>query len=246
MEEELKRRIEDLADRCERSGSITHSVFLTPAEQYEAEHSIRLSGCTYLFSGGVEDAERKALFFLPSWIGPEDIDISNHIKAVRFSVRFGEPGHRDYLGALMGLGIRRDFLGDILVYDGGADIICMKSIEETVLSLEKAGRWGVKTESISLKDVKIPEKQLKHLSFTVASPRLDAAVSGLFRISREKAAGHIKFGNVSLNYEACLKPDAQVKAGDIISLRGSGKARIKDFGALSRKGRLFINGEIWI
>ena len=146
----------------------------------------------------------------------------------------------------MGLGIRRDFLGDILVYDGGADIICMKSIEETVLSLEKAGRWGVKTESISLKDVKIPEKQLKHLSFTVASPRLDAAVSGLFRISREKAAGHIKFGNVSLNYEACLKPDAQVKAGDIISLRGSGKARIKDFGALSRKGRLFINGEIWI
>jgi RNA-binding protein YlmH len=87
---------------------------------------------------------------------------------------------------------------------------------------------------------------LKHLSFTVASPRLDAAVSGLFRISREKAAGHIKFGNVSLNYEACLKPDAQVKAGDIISLRGSGKARIKDFGALSRKGRLFINGEIWI
>jgi len=245
MEEELIRRLNDLAGRCERSGSITHSLFLTPAEQYKAEHNIRLSDCSYLFSGGVKDSERKVLFFLPSWTEPGDIDINDYIKAVRLSVRFGEPGHRDYLGALLALGIRRDFLGDIIVNESGAYVICMKSIEESVLSLEKAGRWGVKAESISLPDVVLPEKHLKPVSFTVASPRLDAAVSGLFRISREKAAGHIKFGNVSLNYETCLKPDAQVKAGDIISLRGSGKAGIKDFGAVSRKGRIFVNGEIW-
>ena len=89
------------------------------------------------------------------------------------------------------------------------------------------------------------EKKVQEMNFTVMSLRLDALCSGMFRISRTEAARQINAGNVSLNYSQCLKTDANVKEGDIISLRGSGKGKLKELGGNSRKGRLFVNCEVY-
>ena len=83
------------------------------------------------------------------------------------------------------------------------------------------------------------------MNFTVMSLRLDAVCSGMFRISRTEASRQINAGNVSLNYSQCLKTDANVKEGDIISLKGSGKGKLKELGGNSRKGRLFVNCEVY-
>ena len=77
------------------------------------------------------------------------------------------------------------------------------------------------------------------------SPRLDAVVAGMFRISRTEAARQISLGMVSINYSLSDKTDTALREGDILSLRGAGKGRITGFGGNSRKGRLYVYTEIY-
>lgn len=246
MEDELLRRAEDLCTRCERTATVTATPFLTPAEQYAltawAKHR---ADCTVVLYGGHPNCERKAAFFLPFYLAPEDFDASEYLRAVRVTASFGAPGHRDYLGALLGLGVRREWIGDVLVFDNMAYVLCLPSVEEHLRTLEKVGRCGVKTASVALGDVPAPERRTKTVTFTVKSLRLDAAVAGLFGLSRTAAAERIRAGLASLNYSECLRTDAPVQVGDILSLRGAGKGAITDAGGISRKGRQFITAELW-
>lgn len=246
MEDELLRRAEDLCTRCERTATVTATPFLTPAEQYAltawAKHR---ADCTVVLHGGHPNCERKAAFFLPFYLAPEDFDASEYLRAVRVTASFGAPGHRDYLGALLGLGVRREWIGDVLVFDNMAYVLCLPSVEEHLRTLEKVGRCGVKTASVALGDVPAPERRTKTVTFTVRSLRLDAAIAGLFGLSRTAAAERIRAGLASLNYSECLRTDAPVQVGDILSLRGAGKGAITDAGGISRKGRRFITAELW-
>lgn len=113
--------------------------------------------------------------------------------------------------------------------------------EHLLLNLDKVGRWGVKTREIPLSEVPVQKRELKEKSFTVKSPRLDAICAGMFFLSRTSAAEAIAQGLVALNYSECLKPDAPVKAGDVISLRGRGKGFVLEAGEReTKKGRLLI------
>ena len=246
MEDELLRRAEDLCARCERTATVTATAFLTPAEQYAVTAwAKRRADCTLLLHGGCGNAERKAAFFLPFYLAPEDFDASEYLRAVRVTAAFGTPGHRDYLGAILGLGVRREWIGDVLVFDNTAHVLCLPSVEAHLLTLEKVGRCGVKTASVALIDVPAPERKTRTVTFTVKSLRFDAAVAGLFGLSRTAAAERIRAGLASLNYAECLRTDAPVHAGDVLSLRGCGKGAITDEGGLSRKGRRFITAELW-
>lgn len=246
MEHDLLRRAEDLLERCERTCAVTSTGFLTPAEVLQLQNWAKRRGCTLLLTGGAENTERKVGFFLPDWLTPEEFDTGEEIRAVRITHKFGTLSHRDYLGALLGLGVKREWLGDILVEDDGATVFCLRSIEAHLLTLEQVGRWGVKTASVPLDSVRPPVRNVKPVSFTVQSSRLDAVTAGLFHLSRTQAAERIRVGDVHLNYELCQRPDAPVQPGDILSLRGSGKAQLTGVGGQSRKGRVFLTGEIWI
>lgn len=247
MEEELLKRAEDLCLRCERTATVTATAFLTPAEQYALSvWAAHRADCTVVFHGGHPDCERKAAFFLPFYLAPEDFDPSEYLRAVRITAAFGTPGHRDYLGALLGLGVRREWIGDVLVFDHTAYVFCLPSVEPHLRTLEKVGRCGVKTAAVALDAVPAPERRTKTVTFTVKSLRFDAAVAGLFGLSRTAAAEQIRAGLASLNYSECLRTDAPVQAGDILSLRGCGKGAIAEAGGLSRKGRQFITAELWL
>ena len=244
---ELIRRAEDLAERCERQSIVTATAFLTPAEQYELSRwAERNPDSGLLLSGGQDGCERKRAFFLPYWMPPEDFDLSEHIHAIRLNAFYGEPGHRDYLGAAMGLGIQREWLGDIRILGTTAYIFCLPSVERLLLDeLAKVGRVSVKTAACSLQDVPAPERKVKPVSFTVKSLRLDAVASSMFGLSRTAAAELIRLGAASLNYAPCDKTDAPVKEGDVISLRGKGKGVLTEIGGRSRKDRLFVRAEIY-
>ena len=129
MEEDLLRRAADLAERCERTASVTSTAFLTPAEQYALTNWARHRDCTLVLHGGAEGCERQVAFFLPFYLTPADFDPAEHLRAVQFSAPFAAPGHRDYLGAILGLGIRREWVGDILVQAHGAFVFCLPSVE---------------------------------------------------------------------------------------------------------------------
>ena len=243
---DLLRRAEDLADCCERSGSVTSTVFLTPAERAQLEQwaKHRPEGVP-LFHGGHPACERTAAFFLPYYMAEEDFDPAEYICAIELTAHFGTPGHRDYLGALLAMGIGRERLGDIWVNGDKAIVFCLPGVEKHLLGIDRVGRVSVTTRALPLPEIPAPERKVKELSFSVMSPRLDAVVAGLFHLSRSEAARQIGFGNVSINYLQSDKTDLIVHEGDIISLRGAGKGKITGTGGVSRKGRLFVYAEVY-
>ena len=242
---ELLRRAEDLSARCERRAVLTSTGFLSPAERVRLEQWAKHRGCRLLFHGGGEDCERTVGFFLPDYLEEDAFDVSEHICAIRLSAPFGSLGHRDYMGAVLGLGVGREWVGDILVQDKGAWLYCLPSVQRHLLSLDKVGRFGVQAEAMPLEAVPKPERRVEARSFTVQSLRLDAVLAGLFSLSRTEAARQIAAGAVSLNYTETLKADCPVREGDVLSLRGAGKGRVTEIGGSSRKGRLFVTAEIY-
>lgn len=241
-------RIEDLSNKCSKNATITCSHFLTPAEQADLKKRTLISpsdGST-LFVGGTEDYERAVLFFLPYYMDESDFDWNEYISIIKSNCKFGTPGHRDYLGALIGLGIRREFIGDIWILDHDAYLFCLPSVKDMILrEFRDVGRNSIKTQEIAPSDLPELVRTFKPIRFTVSSPRLDAVVSGAFRISRSEASRMILSGKVNLNYNECIKTDAHIQEGDVISLKGHGKSLVESFDGTSHRGRLFINVKVY-
>ena len=208
---DLIRRAEDLAARCERTSSVTATAFLTPAERMELQNAPSLRSAAVVYSGGGTECERTCAFFLPFYLTAEELDPSEYISAVHFRSFFGEPGHRDYLGALLALGVRREWVGDIRIRGAEAWVFCLPSVVKTLAELDRAGRYTVRGEEIALADVPEEEVKTETVSFTVQSLRLDAVTAGLFHVSRTTAAELIRLGSVSLNYVPCLHTDAAIR-----------------------------------
>lgn len=242
------KRIEDLSSRCERKYEVTASSFLTPAEQQKLKRwdEFRPKNTKLVLHGGADGCERRIAFFLPEYMEPGDLEPGEYIKAIELTAYFGTPGHRDYMGALLGMGIARERLGDIAVTEKEAYVFCTPGIEKHLLGIEKVGRVTVKAKTVELSQVELPPRKSKKISFSVMSMRLDAVAAGMFGLSRTESARLISGGQVSLNYEECLKTDLQVEEGDIVSLRGHGKGIVGAPGGLSRKGRQFLEAEILI
>ena len=244
--EALLKRIDDLARRCGRANLVTSTAFLTPAEQAAAgQYCRRLPGCRWLLSGGLPDCERKVLFFLPDYLELEDFQPDEYLSVLRLEAFYGTPGHRDYLGALLALGVRREWVGDIWIQGQLAWVFCLPSVAGQLSGLEQAGRVSVKAAIVSLSDVPAPERKRREVKFTVQSLRFDAVLGETFRLSRTQAVKLIAAGAASLNYLPCLKNDAPVSEGDVISLKGYGKATVAEIGGKSRKDRLFLTAEVW-
>lgn len=164
---DLIRRAEDLAARCERTSSVTATAFLTPAERMELQNTPSLRSAAVVYSGGGTECERTCAFFLPFYLTAEELDPSEYISAVHFRSFFGEPGHRDYLGALLALGVRREWVGDIRIRGAEAWVFCLPSVVKTLAELDRAGRYTVRGEEIALADVPEEEVKTETVSFTV-------------------------------------------------------------------------------
>ena len=243
---ELIKRAEDLLARCERSCTVTHTSFLTPAESYEIEQYFKnRADCKLYLFGGDGACERKIAFFLPDYLDAESFEADEYISAVKLTAYFGTPAHRDYMGAILGQGIGRERIGDIRVSGNEATVFCVPTVKTALLSMESAGRITVRAREIPLSEVEAPERKVWNLNFTVMSMRLDAIVGGMFSISRTEAAKQVALGNVSINYKVSEKTDFTVKEGDVISLRGKGKGKVTGTGGNSRKGRLFVYAEVF-
>lgn len=242
----LLRRVEDLRSRCDRAGILTATQFLTPAEQAAVDRRCKSSpGPLPCFFGGDDHCERRAAFFLPDWMEPGDPALGEAIALLRIDAYYGTPGHRDYLGALLAQGVRREWIGDIRILGQTAWVFCLPTVAGQLAGLTQAGRISVRVSEQPLSAVPPPVVQRRAVRFTVQSPRFDAILGETFRLSRTAAGKLIAAGAASLNYLACEKNDAPVSEGDVISLRGYGKAEIREIGGESRKGRLFVRAEIF-
>lgn len=233
-------------DRIEQADSRNVPVCTAFLSPHEAEAVARLIAAVghprHLFYGGFEGAERRVCAFLPDWMeeGMDAFGEEGPIVALRASWHAGDKlTHRDILGALMGMGVTREKVGDLLVSDSSCDILLLREVSAFLLqSMESAGRVKLHLTSLPLREVTPPQVQVKTIRDTVAALRLDAVAASGFSISRSKAADLIAAGRVNLNWQECQKGDRTVEAGDVISCRGLGKCVVKEVGGRSKKGRI--------
>lgn len=243
--EALFRRLEDYQSRSEK-GSPAHSWFLTEEEQEEVRLWGRRCPEPPVLFGGREGLERKMAFFFPEWEREREALMKEEIRCVKLTGELRSLNHRDYLGSVLGLGLTREAIGDILPSEKATYIYCTPAAAGCMeRTLSKVGRQNVSVELVNLEEAPLPEKRVEPVTFTVKSLRLDAGAAGVFHISRTEAVERIERGECQVNHRVCLKPDAPLKEGDILSLRGLGKGQIAQIGGQSRKGRLFITGERW-
>lgn len=198
----------------------------------------------YALLGGFEGAERRCALFLPDYMEDAGMVQEEDLPFVALKLRNTsqrELTHRDYLGSLMGLGIRREMVGDILVNEQGACLLLMKEIAPFVVqNLVKVGTSTVEGALIPLCELEVPEVKVKVLRDTVPSLRLDAVLTVAFSISRGDAAEYVRRGLVQVDGSEMLKPDRPVEQGARIAVRGKGKAILAEVGGLSKKGRIMI------
>lgn len=223
--------------------------FLSPERRAALSGLLRACGAPeHLFYGGFADAERTVCAFLPDWQSAEDwlAEEDKPVAAVRCTFPEGSGlTHRDFLGGLMGIGVTRACIGDILVGDGRCDILVLRESLSTVLDqFSTAGRFRLRVEALPLGELAVPEKQVvKHIRDTVATLRLDAVLSSGFSIARGKAADLIQAGRVSVNHRECLKPDRALVQGDVITAKGVGKCVLTAVLGKSKKDRIMIEME---
>lgn len=139
----------------------------------------------------------------------------------------------------MGLGLTRGTIGDILMTDGGCQVLAQPKTAAFLLTdWESAGRVKLKTSPLPLEELTPPAQQCREVRDTVSSLRLDNVLAAGFSISRGKAAEAVEKGAAQVNWTVCQKPDKPVTAGDTITCRGLGKCVLDSVGGPTKKGRL--------
>ncbi len=248
----LVSKILDKKKHANDNSMITNSSFLTMEEKSEIsflEREMNDSVNTWYY-GGYDDAERCVAVFIPTYfdIGSDITEYfsqnadDNPISLIRLTKdRFSNLSHRDYLGALMGLGIKREVVGDIITCDDGCYFFCLKSMEKFICeNLDKSGRGTVRCSVCDVNDLPVAADNFTEEFISTASMRLDSIVALSFGLSRSKAAEAINKGIVYVNSSLITKADHCLTCGDKLVLRGKGKVVLKEISGYSKKGRLHL------
>ena len=244
----LKRHLADLSKRAYMGGYYVFSDFLSPAEQALLAEGKRegLVG-DYLLCGGYDSAERRmAVFGSESEFGYEHELPAGWLKIAPVAKKFAEElSHRDFLGALMGLGITRDLLGDILLVEGEAFLFASDSIHaylcENLTEVKHTKVSCIAVDAPPTAAVALPDEEV----FVVAGERLDAFVAGVYKLSRSESAALIEKGLVAIDGKVTEKVSVAPREGAMISVRGYGRFLYVGVCGDTRKGKLRITARVY-
>lgn len=239
--EQLKNRLKDLADKSYGQGIYTFSAFLGLSEQdtfYRIEKE--LAYAHPVLWGGHENAER----VIVSFGDEESLGYSapfpmTCLHITPMAPKFAEKlSHRDFLGALMNLGIERSTLGDILVNEKECYLFCLENISGYIIeNLNKVRHNYVKCTVIS--DIKeVPREEPEELTVQVASLRADALISKVYNLSRESSLELFRSCLVYINGRESTDNSKSLKPGDVVNARGFGKFTLCDDSHTTRKGKI--------
>ena len=236
------RHLLDLCRRSGKTGTWQYSAFLSPAEQEELLRCPEAAGLPFFLTGGYEAAERKILAAgREEEAGPPDPPVSV-IAVTPKSMKYAEElTHRDYLGAILGLGIDRSLIGDILVREKQAWFFCLSSAADMVAGVLTQVRRTAVEARVTAPDVPELQPRFAPLRLNVASERLDAVTAAFTGLSRGQAEKLFSAEKVFVNGRTVTDRSVRLKEGDILSVRGFGKAVYDGISRETKKNRLWVS-----
>lgn len=250
----LLAQILDKIEMVGKKNKIEYTDFLDLAQIELVEKFInKIKIENYMSYGGFEQAERKIYVIYPEKFNSLVVErnLSSIVQIIRIELPDdlkGKYSHRDYLGAIIKLGVKREKIGDIIVDENGADIIVDRDISEFLLdNLGGLTRFSKSTITIqNIEDLRPVEIRKEELDIIVSSLRLDNVISELARCSRNKALDIINMERVFVNFECETKKTKQIKPCDMVTIRGKGRFFIKEIMGQTRSGRTIVKIEKFI
>ena len=241
----LSSRVEDFFSICERKNIPKFSGFLDLRQQKIALYTASgIKSSEFEFFGGYPGAERKMLGVFPDYI-------TGHLS--EFPIGYLEfmhsrkLSHRDFLGSLMSLGIKREIVGDIIVGEKKSYIIVQKSFCSHIIdNMSKIGNVGITVSECTEKDIVLVENCFDEDSIIVSSMRVDCVAAALLKISRADSAKFINSERVRINHEIADSCSKNVNAGDVLSICGVGKFIVGECTSKTKKGRFVLSYKKYI
>ena len=242
---QLKNRFAELAAWAAQRGIWTYSAFLTPGEQALLRET-RLD-VPFILEGGVPGAERRLAAFGDEesfGYGPAAPIVCLHIRPR--APKFAEAlSHRDFLGALMSLGLGRETMGDLYVRENQAWLFCLDTVAGYIREqLAEVRRTAVEVlETAAPPPEALPTPEMR--TVTAASERLDAVIAGVYHLSRSESQALLRQGKVFLDGRETEDGTRAVPPGTIVSVRGLGRFRYGGPCRETRRGRLCLQVEVY-
>jgi len=232
---------------AEKTWQVVAGDFCDPAQVQLISQLASRAGCeaSAHFAGGYAHAERLRCCFARPECPPQAADYKLALLRVSGNFAFFKVYHRDFLGALLNLGIRREKLGDVVAEDTGAFLVVDSAVAEPIrMNLNQVGPVPVTVALADLASLSLYQPHFQASTVVAASPRLDALAAAVYNISRSEAASLVEGGLVKLNHIPCRSGSKEVKPGDLISARGLGRVYVREFTGQTQKGRLRVRIEV--
>ncbi len=239
--EETAIRLVDAAEKAMKNQKFRLTSFLDPFGQEIAEVvAANFDGLQADFNGGYEGAERqRAVFRHEDFRGTPAWEIA--VVAAAWKDAFTHISHRDVLGAVMGLGLERETIGDIQIQQGTARIVVVENMADFLLqNCVQLGAAHVQCSLDDLTSLAPREERCKEIRATVASLRVDSIAAAGFGMSRSRAASDIAAEKLKLNWQSVKNASQSVKEGDMLSMRGRGRLEVTEIRGQTKKGRISV------
>ena len=230
----FKKQIESYIDKA-YGGGVGISMFLDETKQ-AIINNMNTKGIDVLFDGGFDDAEYKRAIFLPLGYSA---DFKIKVYEIIYNHKYFDFNHRNVLGSLMSLGIKRESIGDIIFVDKKIYFACTEEINAYILNEFKM----VSHASIELKEVKDRIKVIRNIveeTVIVSSMRLDVIIATAYNMSRNDSNEFINGGLVNVNHIECLNNSKLIKENDVISVRHKGRIYVNEIIRKTKSDRLAI------
>ena len=245
-DEDLKIKMYHIVDLCNlvsKKHIPKNTDFLNPFEVKTAVSIINSEpDLKYIVDGGYPGCERAIIHIFPYYCDMDSVGAGLRFLEIKNNDKFGSANHRDYMGALLSLGIRREKIGDILVHENYCQIVVDEEICDFLLyNFKKVKKSNVDVREIHRELVEIPQQNYKESSVSVSSLRIDSVVASAYNLSRSESIKLVNSELIQLNYEKITQPSFQVEENSVVSVRGYGKFLIKELGGISKKGKFRLS-----
>jgi RNA-binding protein YlmH len=231
------RKLLDKIEKVIKSYTVCSTDFLDPYEIRISKSILnRFPEISYKEEGLIKNSERKIILIYPDYMSFEDVKAD--LCPLSIKGRFENLNHKDFLGAIMSLRIRREKIGDILIHKDETQIIIKNDIKDYLLyNLKTVGKEKVYIEEIRQEDLKLPEEVYEDKKVSLSSLRLDVVMSNSYDLSRNESLEIIKLNKVKVNWQPISKSFFEVKEGDLISVRGYGRSKIISLDGINKKNK---------